>query len=147
MRLPMLLIALIGASLLAFVSAAKAATLALVRPAAGPITSGFGGARGHEGVDFGRLRRLGIIAAAGGRVLRVGYQAGYDGYGKIVVVAHANGYRTLYAHLSSVAVRPGQRVWAGRRLGIAGCTGHCTGTHLHFEVRHWGRAINPVRFF
>jgi murein DD-endopeptidase MepM/ murein hydrolase activator NlpD len=98
-------------------------------------------------VDFGRLRTLGIIAAAPGRVLEVGYRAGYDGYGKIVLLAHANGYRTLYAHLSSIAVRPGQRVWPGRRVGIAGCTGRCSGVHLHFEVRRWGRALNPMGFF
>lgn len=138
--------ALSGAFFLAVVSVASAASLALRRPASGPITSGFGGARGHEGIDFGRLRRLGIVAAAPGKVLRTGYLGGYAGYGKVVVIGHPRGFRTLYAHLSSIRVRLGQRVRAGRWIGNAGCTGRCTGTHLHFEVRRFGRPLNPLRF-
>jgi murein DD-endopeptidase MepM/ murein hydrolase activator NlpD len=141
-----LIAALVGAFFLAVLSVASAASLVLRRPATGPITSGFGGARGHEGVDFGKLRRLGIVAAAPGKVLRTGYLSSYDGYGKVVLIAHARGFRTLYAHLSRIRVRPGQRVRAGRWIGNAGCTGRCTGTHLHFEVRRFGRPLNPLRF-
>lgn len=141
-----LIAALVGAFFLAAGSVAPAASLVLRRPAAGPITSGFGGVRGHEGVDFGKLRRLGIVAAAPGRVVRTGYLSGYAGYGNVVLIAHPRGFRTLYAHLSGIRVRPGQHVRAGRWIGNAGCTGSCTGTHLHFEVRRFGKPLNPLRF-
>jgi murein DD-endopeptidase MepM/ murein hydrolase activator NlpD len=76
----------------------------------------------------------------------VGEHAGFEGYGKIVLVDVGGGYETLYAHLSRAGVRPGEEVDADQPLGIAGCTGWCTGTHLHFEVRLRGRAVNPLRF-
>jgi murein DD-endopeptidase MepM/ murein hydrolase activator NlpD len=65
------------------------------------------------------------------------------GWGKLVVVAHADGVRTLYAHLSSIAVRVGARVGTGDRLGAVGATGDATGPHLHFEVRLRGAAVDP----
>ncbi|MBA2460707.1 MAG: peptidoglycan DD-metalloendopeptidase family protein [Actinobacteria bacterium] len=55
-------------------------------------------------------------------------------------------HSALYAHLSSVAVRRGHRVRRGERLGLAGCTGSCSGTHLHFELRRRGLRVNPLRF-
>ena len=114
-------------------------------PAQGTVTSPFGrdGYRWHPGLDIGILQSLSVTAAAPGRVTDVGYLAGYDGYGAVVVIEHRNGYSTLYAHLSQPLVRRGQLVWTGERIGIAGCTGWCTGTHLHFELRHRDVAMDP----
>ncbi len=116
-------------------------------PARGTITAPFGydGGRSHPGIDIGILRSLEVRAAAGGRVVRVGYQRGYEGYGNVVEIAVGGGYTTLYAHLARARVRKGLEVESGRPIGIAGCTGWCTGTHLHFELRLHGRAVNPNR--
>jgi murein DD-endopeptidase MepM/ murein hydrolase activator NlpD len=115
-------------------------------PAQGTITSPFGrdGNRWHPGLDIGILRSLDIHAAADGVVVLAGYMPGYDGYGAIVAVQHREGYSTLYAHLSQPLVHPGQRVQAGQRIAIAGCTGWCTGTHLHFELRFQGLPVDPT---
>jgi murein DD-endopeptidase MepM/ murein hydrolase activator NlpD len=114
-------------------------------PAKGTITTPFV-AGGHPGIDIGILRSLTIRAAAPGRVRLVGEQTGYEGYGKIVLVDVGGDYQTLYAHLSRIGVRPGEEVDADQKLGVAGCTGWCTGTHLHFEVRLRGQAVSPMRF-
>jgi murein DD-endopeptidase MepM/ murein hydrolase activator NlpD len=141
----------VGALLaLAFAAPAAAHTdsphqLELAWPAQGTVTSPFGwdGARPHSGIDIGILRSLDVRAAAPGRVTAVGYQQGYEGYGNVVLVDVGRPFSTLYAHLSRGTVRVGQFVLAGERLGIAGCTGWCTGTHLHFEFRRGGEAIDP----
>jgi murein DD-endopeptidase MepM/ murein hydrolase activator NlpD len=119
--------------------------LALQWPAQGTITSPFGqdGYRWHPGLDIGILQSLDVRAAAEGVVSGVGYLAGYEGYGNVVLVNLGEGYSTLYAHLSEPLVWRGQRLWAGERIGIAGCTGWCTGTHLHFELRYLGRPVDP----
>jgi murein DD-endopeptidase MepM/ murein hydrolase activator NlpD len=115
-------------------------------PAEGTITSPFGqdGYRWHTGLDIGILRSLDIRAASAGVVTQVGYLPGYDGYGNVVVVALGGGFLTLYAHLSRPLARPGEEVWPGKLIGIAGCTGWCTGTHLHFELRYRDRPMNPL---
>jgi murein DD-endopeptidase MepM/ murein hydrolase activator NlpD len=115
-------------------------------PAQGTVTSPFGhdGSRWHPGLDIGILQSLDVRAAADGVVSLTGYMPGYDGYGAIVAVQHRDGYSTLYAHLSQPLVRPGQRVQAGQRIGIAGCSGWCTGTHLHFELRYRGLPVDPT---
>jgi murein DD-endopeptidase MepM/ murein hydrolase activator NlpD len=118
---------------------------AFLWPARGSITTPFSPG-GHPGLDIGILRSLRVTAAAEGRVLRVGERTGFEGYGKIVLVEVGGGYTTLYAHLSRAWVHPGELVTAGQALGVAGCTGYCTGTHLHFEVRLHGRAVSPTRF-
>src|SRR5919198_620633 len=66
------------------------------------------------------------------------------GWGRLVVITHANGVQTMYAHLSAIAVRPGQSVSAGARIGRVGATGEATGPHLHFEVRVRGAAVDPL---
>jgi murein DD-endopeptidase MepM/ murein hydrolase activator NlpD len=116
-----------------------------VWPAEGTITTPFvaAGYSRHPGIDIGILRSLNVRAAVAGRVLLVGEPTGYEGYGNVVVV-QSRGYEELYAHLSSFGVHPGERLTPGREIGIAGCTGSCTGTHLHFEVRHDGVAVSPL---
>jgi murein DD-endopeptidase MepM/ murein hydrolase activator NlpD len=121
----------------------RAAPAYFIWPAQGTITTPFVPG-GHPGIDIGILRSLTIRAAAPGRVELVGEQRGYEGYGKIVLVDVGGGYATLYAHLAGFGVRTGEDVRAGERLGAAGCTGWCTGTHLHFEVRFHGRAVDPL---
>lgn len=123
--------------------------LALRWPADGTVTSPFGldGYRQHAGLDIGILRSLDVRAASAGIVTQVGYVGGYEGYGSVVTVMHREGYTTLYAHLSRTLAHVGQEVWQGDRIGIAGCTGWCTGTHLHFEVRYRNVAIDPSFLF
>ncbi len=117
-------------------------------PADGTVTSPFGqdGARWHPGLDIGILRSLDVTAAAPGLVTRVGEQPGYEGYGRIVEVNAGDGYSLLYAHLAAAGVRVGDYVTAGENIATAGCTGWCTGTHLHFELRARGRPISPLPF-
>jgi len=115
-------------------------------PADGTVTSPYGwdGGRWHPGLDIGILRSLDVVAAAPGRVVMVGEPRGYEGYGVVVLVDLGDGLETLYAHLVRPLVRAGQDVWTGDHLGIAGCTGWCTGTHLHFELRENGTAVDPT---
>jgi murein DD-endopeptidase MepM/ murein hydrolase activator NlpD len=120
--------------------------LSLDWPAAGTITSPFGqdGSRWHPGLDIGILRSLDVRAAAAGVVTQVGYVPGYAGYGNLVVVQLRSGYSTLYAHLSQGLAHVGQLVRPGELIGVAGCTGWCTGTHLHFELRYHDVAVDPT---
>jgi len=71
---------------------------------------------------------------------------GYYGYGNTVIIRHADGKETLYAHLSQIYVRMGQVVDQGETIGAVGCTGWCTGPHLHFEVRVGGVPVNPLNY-
>lgn len=125
----------------------RQAELKLIWPAEGTVTDGFGWSRGrlHSGIDIGILHSLEVRAAASGTVTKVGNVPGYEGYGTIVLVT-SDAYETLYAHLARVDVRVGEWVFADERLGLAGCTGACTGTHLHFELRRHGVAVDPMPF-
>lgn len=98
----------------------------------------------HQAVDIANKSNPVIVASQGGTVVTAGWNAG--GYGNYVVVDHGNGYRTLYAHMlnNSVAVKAGERVGQGQKLGIMGSTGRSTGTHLHFEVIGPGGKLNPL---
>src|SRR5688572_16066572 len=118
---------------------------ALAWPADGTVTDGFGPRWGrmHLGVDIGILRSLDVRAAASGTVAEVGYLTGFEGYGNVVIVDFGDGYSGLYAHLTSASVTPGEWLDAGDSVGVAGCTGSCTGTHLHFELRRDGTPIDP----
>lgn len=127
----------------------NAARLQMIWPARGTVTAHYGewrGSRRHDGIDIGMLRTLRLRAVAGGVVRGAGYVAGYEGYGLVVLLDLPGPYTALYAHLSNVRVRRGQRVLKGQDLGLAGCTGNCSGTHLHFEVRRAGVSVNPMRF-
>jgi murein DD-endopeptidase MepM/ murein hydrolase activator NlpD len=120
--------------------------LTLGWPADGTVTDGFGlrWGRMHTGVDIGILRSIDVVAAADGLVVAVGELPGYEGYGTVVLVGVSDGWSTLYAHLAHAVVGPGEWVVAGQPLGLAGCTGSCTGTHLHFELRRHGRPVDPL---
>jgi murein DD-endopeptidase MepM/ murein hydrolase activator NlpD len=147
-----LVVFLLAALLVAPTASARtddAARLQMVWPASGTVTARFGEHRGshrHRGIDIGMLRTLRLRSVLRGVVKKTGYAAGYSGYGKVVVLDLPGPYTALYAHLSRVGVRPGQRVRRGQRLGLAGCTGSCTGTHLHFEIERRGVPVNPLRF-
>jgi murein DD-endopeptidase MepM/ murein hydrolase activator NlpD len=102
-----------------------------------------GGGAMHAGLDFKGPVGTPILSAAEGRVTFAGYNGGY---GKTVEITHANGLLTRYAHLSGLNVARGQMVHRGLQIGRMGSTGRSTGSHLHFEVRLNGRAINPRKF-
>jgi murein DD-endopeptidase MepM/ murein hydrolase activator NlpD len=116
----------------------------LSSPMPGPYGNLFGprGNRFHSGIDYPAQRGAPVDAAASGQVIFAGWAAG--GWGKLVTLAHASGVRTMYAHLSRFAVRVGQRVVAGQRVGRVGASGHASGPHLHFEVRLGGAAVDPL---
>ena len=126
----------------------EGAPLELSWPAAGTVTDGFGPRWGrmHLGIDVGILTSLDVTAAGAGTVLETGYLAGYSGYGNVVTVDVGEGMTMLYAHLAAVDVLPGQWLDRGERIGTAGCTGSCTGTHLHFELRQAGIPVDPAPF-
>jgi murein DD-endopeptidase MepM/ murein hydrolase activator NlpD len=114
-------------------------------PVNGPVTSGFGirWGRMHEGIDIGVGYGTPIHAAAAGRVVYAGWMSGY---GNLVAIDHGNGISTAYGHQSSIAVGVGQDVSQGQTIGYVGCTGHCFGPHLHFEVRIKGAPVDPLGY-
>lgn len=122
----------------------------LAWPAAGPLTSGFGyrrhpifgGVRLHTGIDIGAPYGAPVWAAAAGTVVYVGAMSGY---GNVVIVDHG-GLATTYNHLSTASVASGGTVVRGQELGSVGCTGYCTGPHLHFEVRADGVPVDPIPY-
>jgi len=102
---------------------------------------GYRWGRQHEGIDIARPTGFTIKAADNGIVVA----AGSDGtYGNRVIIDHQNGYKTTYAHLSSISAKVGQVVPTGTKIGVMGSTGRSTGTHLHFEVEKNGLTINPL---
>jgi murein DD-endopeptidase MepM/ murein hydrolase activator NlpD len=101
--------------------------------------------RTHEGLDIVNDVGTPIYAAGDGTVEVAGQSGG--GYGTMIVINHGYGYQSLYAHLSKVLVREGQRLKRGDLIGKSGKTGLVSGPHLHYEVRHDGICINPVNFF
>ena len=107
------------------------------------ITSPFGPRwrRMHNGLDL----KVTIVAAFDGKVRIVKYER--RGYGKYVVIRHDNGLETVYGHLSKQLVEENQLVKAGEVIGLGGNTGRSTGSHLHFETRFLGIAINPIYMF
>ncbi len=127
-------------------------------PSAHPVsattnfTSGFGvrsdpfrgRAAMHGGVDLAGAQGTPIYATADGVVGRAEWNNG--GYGNLVEINHGTGIQTRYGHLSRLIARAGQRVRRGDLIGLMGSTGRSTGSHLHYEVRIDGRAVNPAPF-
>ena len=118
----------------------------------GKVTSGFGwradpfhgAAKFHRGIDIRAAYGQDVPTAASGRVVSAGTEGGY---GQSVVIEHAGGIRTRYAHLSTTLVAPGDEVREGQVVGRAGHSGRATGTHLHFEVMTAsGKPLNPEQF-
>jgi murein DD-endopeptidase MepM/ murein hydrolase activator NlpD len=119
------------------------ATGSFVWPAAGKITQGY--RFYHKAYDIANRAGGPILAADAGTVTVAGW-IDNSGYANRVMVDHGNGLVTLYAHLSVIQVQPGQTVKRGDVVGQMGCTGRCTGTHLHFEVRQGGVLLDPGQF-
>lgn len=100
--------------------------------------------RFHKGIDFTAAKGTDIQATGNGKVLSIN-KAG-SGYGKNVIIDHGYGYKTLYAHMSTINVKQGQVVKKGQKIGLVGSTGSSTGSHLHYEVWVNGTAVNPIDF-
>jgi murein DD-endopeptidase MepM/ murein hydrolase activator NlpD len=115
----------------------------LGRPIDAVGTEGFGprGNRFHTGIDYPAPIGTPVVSAADGTVIEAGPA---DDYGKLVVIQHASGVTTLYAHLSRILVAQGRRVTRGGLVGLVGRTGDATGPHLHFEVRVRDAAVDPA---
>ena len=118
-------------------------------PVKGPISSPFGPRINpifytpefHTGIDIAVDYGLPVKAAAAGQVVSAGLM---EGYGNVVILDHGGALATLYAHMSSLAVHQGDKVSAGQTLGAVGCTGLCTGPHVHFETRIGGTPVQPI---
>jgi murein DD-endopeptidase MepM/ murein hydrolase activator NlpD len=114
-------------------------------PVSGPITSPFGPRWGsfHPGIDIGVPEGTPIHAAAAGTVIYCGWE---EGYGNLVVIDHHNGLATAYGHQSRIAVSCNENVSQGQVIGYSGCTGYCTGPHVHFEIRVNGSPVDPLGY-
>ncbi|MEA3011933.1 MAG: hypothetical protein QOD42_478 [Sphingomonadales bacterium] len=130
-----------------------AASIPSARPIAiANFTSGYGvrsdpfrgRAAMHAGIDLAGPIGTPVYATADGIVGRSEYNNG--GYGNLVEINHGPGIQTRYGHLSQRIAQPGQRVRRGQLIGLMGSTGRSTGSHLHYEVRIDGRAVNPIPF-
>ncbi len=97
----------------------------------------------HQGVDIKAPYGTRVRATADGKVIYAGWKSGY---GKVVILRHAYGFRTMYAHLSRVKVRAGQWVRSGDVVGYVGSTGRSTGPHVHYEVWRYSKRENPIKY-
>jgi murein DD-endopeptidase MepM/ murein hydrolase activator NlpD len=97
----------------------------------------------HDGIDIGVGYGTPVHVTADGLVVFAGIE---NGYGRTVIVDHGHGIRTLYAHMSSLAVTVGQRIDRGEVVGYVGDSGRSTGPHLHYEVRVNRSPVNPYRY-
>jgi peptidoglycan DL-endopeptidase CwlO len=118
---------------------------AFIWPVNGPVVSGFGMRWGrlHAGVDIAVPAGTPIHAADSGRVVLLGWTGGYGNY---TCIDHGNAVSTCYAHQSGYATSMGASVSQGQVIGSVGCTGHCFGDHLHFEVRINGAPVDPMGY-
>ena len=126
-------------------SATPAGAPHFIWPVSGPITSPFGMRWGklHPGIDIGVPTGTPVHAAAAGKVVWCGWMSGY---GNFVVLDHGGGFATAYGHNSRVAVSCGEEVAQGQVVAYSGCTGFCTGPHVHFEVRVNGTPVDPLTY-
>jgi murein DD-endopeptidase MepM/ murein hydrolase activator NlpD len=97
----------------------------------------------HHGADISCALNQPVVASKGGVVILSGSDADY---GNLIVIQHSGGWSTLYAHLNKILVPTGRRVAARTRIGLCGMTGHASGVHLHFEVRHNGSFYDPLKY-
>ncbi len=130
-------------------SGGGASSSGYIWPFVGPITSDFYDARGsgiHAAIDIDAFGRCGapVVAAASGTVVLAGWDTG--GLGNRIVIRHADGSETLYAHLSEIYVGYGQAVAQGETIGAIGSTGYSTGCHLHFAIYIGGVAVDPLDY-
>ena len=102
-----------------------------------------GGARMHKGIDIPGPVGTPVYATADGIVSRAGWASGY---GNLVQISHGGGLETRYGHMSKLIAAPNSYVHRGQLIGLMGSTGRSTGSHLHYEVRVDGQAINPMPF-
>jgi murein DD-endopeptidase MepM/ murein hydrolase activator NlpD len=114
-------------------------------PVNGVINSGFGprGSSFHDGIDIAAPEGTPILAIEAGEVI---YSDQLRGYGNMVIVRHAGGFISVYAHNESNLVRVGQTVARGEVVGKVGSTGRVSGPHLHFEIRRNNAAEDPLRY-
>jgi murein DD-endopeptidase MepM/ murein hydrolase activator NlpD len=99
----------------------------------------------HRGLDFAGRKGLNVYATGDGVVVRT--KVSRTGFGQEVLIDHGFGYVTRYGHMNSILVQMGQEIKRGNIIGTLGSTGKSTGPHLHYEVRHYGRAMNPKYFY
>jgi murein DD-endopeptidase MepM/ murein hydrolase activator NlpD len=125
--------------------ATPASSTGFIWPVSGPITSPFGMRWGtlHPGIDIGVPTGTPIHAAASGKVIWCGWMSGY---GNLVMIDHGGGLASLYGHQSRIAASCGENVSQGQLIGYVGCTGFCTGPHLHFEIRLNGSPVDPLGY-
>jgi len=122
---------------------------ALIAPTKGKLTSKYGYRENpvtkkysfHKGIDLAAPKGTKVVASAGGIVVTSQYMN--NGYGNCIIIEHANNVKTLYAHLESRLVKPGDTVEQGQQIGTVGATGRATGPHLHYEVYKGKQSINP----
>jgi murein DD-endopeptidase MepM/ murein hydrolase activator NlpD len=114
----------------------------LMWPVHGTITTYYSAA--HLAIDIATPAGTPVAAADSGVVTWAGWRN--NGGGLVVAIDHGNGMQTLYNHLGSIYVQPGQAVSGGQSIGAVGCTGMCTGPHVHFEVVVGGVLVNPLRY-
>ena len=114
-------------------------------PVGGTVVSPYGQRWGrlHAGIDIAAPAGTPIAASGAGQVV---YTGSMSGYGLLVVIQHAGGIATAYAHNSSISVSVGQSVDQGQTIAAVGCTGHCFGDHVHFEVRVGGSPVDPMGY-
>lgn len=105
----------------------------------------YGYVRAHTGIDLGGRTGDPVFATGDARVELV--ENGGSGYGKQILLNHGFGYKTRYAHLSQIRVKPGDKISRGQLIGNLGSTGASTGPHLHYEVIHKGSPVNPINYF
>ena len=130
----------------------KAMGTLFVYPTQGRFSSGFGyradpftgKRRFHNGIDLANASGTRISATMSGTVADVGDRP--SGYGKYVIIKHANGYQSLYGHMSRITVREGQYVYQGTKIGEMGNTGRSTGPHLHFSIYKNNSPVNPLTY-
>jgi murein DD-endopeptidase MepM/ murein hydrolase activator NlpD len=122
------------------------------RPCVGRITAGFGYRihpiykvyERHTGIDIANEKNTPVYATAYGTVKLCDWQ---PGYGRLIIIDHGYHYKTYYAHLHKILVKPGDYIRRGQLIGLIGNTGTSTGNHLHYEIRYGRKSVNPKKYF